>query len=107
MTLLVLLPAAAGARVVPADAGPLADDRLRRLRRPLQLSVVACAPLHHVPLTLRHLTLEPLRLLGRALGHHPHQLADELVLDGREHLHEALVPFLLVLLLRVLLAVAA
>ncbi len=38
---------------------------------------------------------------------HPHQLAHELAADRREHLDEAVVALLLVLLLRVLLAVAA
>ena len=54
-----------------------------------------------------HLPLQPRRLLRLRPALHPHQLADELVVDGREHLDEALVAFLLVLLLRVLLAVAA
>ena len=109
VALLVLLAAAAGARIVAAHLRP----------RPSP----ACAPLPRAFSGLPSASARP-SVYWRGAGPasaaaaapsprpaprrlHPHQLADELVVDGRQHLHEAVVAFLLVLLLRVLLAVAA
>src|ERR1700687_751410 len=106
MALLVLLAAATWTGLVSTHPGSLAD-RLSGSRRFFRFAVPATAALEDLPLSLLHLPLQASGFLSGIAGLHPHQLADESMLDGGQHLDEALVAFLLVFLLGILLTVAA
>src|SRR5690606_20825137 len=118
VAVLVLLAAAAGARVVAADLGALAHDRGPRamlvvgLRGFLVGAVAAGVGMLELGLTQARLGLGALLRLDRGhllLGAHAHpgQQHDHLALDLVEHLAEQLERLALVLLLGLLLRVAA
>src|SRR5215211_6498628 len=106
VALLVLLPAAAGARIIAAHPRTGAR-RGTGGGGALHLSIGAGTSFDRLPLPLRHLPLQALGLLRLDARLNAHQLGDEVVIDRREHAEEALVAFLLVLLLRILLTVTA
>src|SRR5262249_11414290 len=96
VTLFVLFAAAAGARIVPPHLRRGSRRSPRCRSRLLRSPRAARAAPDDLPRARLHLPLEPRRLLRLRPALHPHQLADQLVVDGRQHLHEAVIPFLLV-----------